>query len=117
MQGLFFETDTGARYVLRFLVLMIGLWTAWRTGRAVAEGWKELPLVVGYVLLLGVLMRFLHFSLFQGPFLSLGYYLIDVVLLLVVAIAGFRQRRTSQMVENYYWLYDRSSMFSWKKKN
>ncbi len=117
MQGLFFETDTGARYVLRFLVFLIGLWTAWRTGRAVADGWKELPLVFAYVLLLGCLMRFLHYALFQGPFLSPGFYLIDIVFLLAFAVAGFRYRRTRQMVENYYWLYDRSSMFSWKNKN
>lgn len=117
MQGLFFETDTGARYVLRFLVLMIGLWTAWRTGRAVAESWSGLPLVFAYTLLLGALMRFLHFSLFQGPFLNIGYYLLDVVLLFVMALIGFRVRRTGQMVDNYYWLYERSSAFSWKKKN
>ncbi|MBT9369460.1 DUF6867 family protein [Rhizobium sp. CSW-27] len=117
MQGLFFESDTGARYVLRFIVLLLGFWTAWRTGRAVAEGWKEPPLVFAYVLLLGVLLRFLHFSLFQGPFLAPGYYLLDVVLLLLFAMAGFRHRRTSQMVENYYWLYERSGTFSWKKKN
>jgi hypothetical protein len=117
MQGLFFESDTGARYVLRFIVLMIGLWTAWRTGKAVAESWKDYPMVIGYVLLLGVLLRFLHFSLFQGPFLSIGFYALDVVLLLIVATAGFRHRRTRQMVENYYWLYEKSSAFSWHKKN
>ncbi|MCO5732081.1 DUF6867 family protein [Rhizobium sp. SSA_523] len=117
MQGLFFETDTGARYVLRFLVLLLGLWTAWRTGRAVAESWKDLPLLAAYVLLLGVLMRFLHYALFQGPFLAPGYYLLDVVLLAVLAYAGFRQRRTRQMVDNYYWLYERTGTFSWKKRN
>jgi len=26
-------------------------------------------------------------------------------------------RRTSQMVNNYYWLYDRTSAFSYKKKD
>jgi hypothetical protein len=40
-----------------------------------------------------------------------------VVLLLIVATAGYRYRRTNQMVNNYYWLYDRTSAFSWKKKN
>ena len=117
MQGLFFETDTGVRYVLRFIVLLIGLWTAWRAGRAAAEGWNNFPHVLVYALLLGVVMRFMHYALFQGPFLSLSYYLIDFVILLVFATIGFRLRRTRQMVQNYYWLYEPTSAFSWKKKD
>ena len=117
MQGLFFESDTGVRYVLRFLVVLLGLWTAWRTGRSVADTWGEYPRVVLYTLALGFGMRFLHYALFGGPFLSGFYYALDVVILLVFASAGFRMRRTTQMVENYYWLYDRSSAFSWKNKD
>ncbi|OHV84513.1 DUF6867 family protein [Rhizobium sp. LCM 4573] len=117
MQGLFFESDTGVRYVLRFLVMLIGFWTAWRTGKAVAEGWSGYPTVVIYTLLLGVVMRFMHYALFQGPFISPFYYIIDTVLLLVFSSAGFRMRRTRQMVQNYYWLYEPTSAFSWKKKD
>jgi hypothetical protein len=62
-------------------------------------------------------MRFLHHALFNGPMLNGFYYTIDVVLLLVFSVAGFRTRRTSQMVNNYYWLYEKSSAFSWKKKD
>lgn len=116
MQGLFFESDTGARYVLRLLVLLLGFWTAWRTGKAVADGWNNYPLVIVYTLLLGFMMRFLHYALFQGPFLSLEYYVIDVALLIVFSTAGFRHRRTQQMTNNYYWLYEKTSPFSWKAK-
>ena len=66
---------------------------------------------------LGVVMRFLHHALFDGPFINGFYYVFDVVLLLVFSSIGFRMRRTSQMVNNYYWLYDRTSAFSYKKKN
>jgi hypothetical protein len=117
MQGLFFESDTGVRYVIRLLVVLIGFWTAWRAGRAVAESWNTYPLVIFYTLLLGVVMRFLHHALFDGPFLSGFYYVIDVVLLLIFSTAGYRYRRTAQMVSNYYWLYEKTSAFSWKKKN
>ncbi|TDK39263.1 hypothetical protein E2F50_03835 [Rhizobium deserti] len=117
MQGLFFESDSGVRYLLRFLVLLIGFWTAWRAGKAVAEGWDNLPTVIVYTLLLGVVMRFLHFALFQGPFISPFYYVVDVVILMVFSVAGFRVRRTRQMVQNYYWLYESTSAFSWKKKD
>ena len=37
MQGLFFESDTGVRTVIRLIVVLIGFWTAWRAGKAVAE--------------------------------------------------------------------------------
>ncbi len=117
MQGLFFESDTGVRMVLRFLVVLLGFWTAWRTGKAVAEGWQGYATVVIYTLLLGVVMRFLHYSLFQGPMLSPLLYGVDVLILLAFSTAGFRLRRTRQMVDNYYWLYDRTSAFSWKKKD
>ena len=117
MQGLFFETDTGVRYVLRVLVLLIGFWTAWRTGKAVAENWQGFGTVVVYTLLLGLVMRFLHYGLFEGPMLNAVYYGIDVVLLLLFSSAGFRLHRTAQMTEKYYWLYDKTSAFSWKKKD
>ncbi len=117
MQGLFFESDTGVRYVLRLLVVLIGFWTAWRTGKAVAEGWSDIGTVVIYTLLLGIVMRFLHYALFQGPFISAPLYVLDVLLLLVFSVAGFRMRRTRQMVQNYYWLYEPTSAFSWKKKD
>lgn len=117
MQGLFFETDTGVRYVLRVLVLLIGIWTAWRTGKAVAEGWDGYTTVVIYTALLAFAMRFLHYALFAGPFISPFYYVIDFALLLVLSTIGFRMRRTRQMVDNYYWLYERTSAFSWKKKD
>ncbi|CAN7427016.1 DUF6867 family protein [Neorhizobium sp. LjRoot104] len=117
MQGLFFESDSGVRYLLRFLVLIIGFWTAWRSGKAAAEGWNGYLTVVVYTLLLGVAMRFLHYALFQGPFISPFYYILDVAILLAFSSAGFRIRRTRQMVQNYYWLYEPTSAFSFKKKD
>ena len=117
MQGLFFETDSGVRYVLRALVVLLGFWTAWRTGKSVADGWGDYSRVVLYTFMLGFVMRFLHHALFAGPVLSPFYYVLDVVLLLVFSTAGFRLRRTNQMVNNYYWLYERSSLFAWKKKD
>lgn len=117
MQGLFFETDTGVRYFLRGLVMLLGFWTAWRSGKAVAEGWNGYGQVVAYSLLLAVAMQFMHYALFQGPFISPFHYGLDLVLLLIFAITGFRIRRTRQMVQNYYWLYEPTSAFSFKKKD
>lgn len=116
MQGLLFETDEGVKLVLRVLVMLLCFWTAWRSGRAAAESWSNYGTAVVYTLLLGFAARFLHFSLFQGPFISPVNYVLDTAVLLVFATAGFRVRRTQQMVSNYYWLYEKSSPFSWKTK-
>jgi hypothetical protein len=117
MQGLFFESDTGVRYFLRGLVVLLGLWTAWRSGKAAAEGWNGYREVVIYTVLLAVGMQFLHYALFQGPFINAFYYVLDLILLAIFAVAGFKLRRTRQMVQNYYWLYEPTSKFSWKKKD
>ncbi|MBF2715162.1 hypothetical protein GOZ78_08420 [Agrobacterium vitis] len=117
MQGLFFDTDDQVRMVLRFLVVLLGFWTAWRTGKAVAENWEGYGRVVIYTLLLALVMRFLHHALFEGPMLDLGLYAMDFVVLLVFSMVGFRQRRTRQMAGNYYWLYEKTSPLSWKKKD
>ena len=116
MQGLLFETDTGVRLILRVLVMLLCFWTAWRSGRAAAEGWSNFGTVLFYTILLGFAARFLHFALFQGPFISAVNYLLDTAVLLVFATLGFRLRRTQQMVSNYYWLYEKASPYTWRSK-
>ncbi|MEN9895139.1 MAG: hypothetical protein RIR97_991 [Pseudomonadota bacterium] len=116
MQGLFFETDSGVKTIIRVMVMLIGFWTAWRAGRSAAEGWKNEGSVVIYTLMLAVAIRFIHHALFDGPMLSLQFYLIDSVVLMVFSLAGYRFTRANQMANNYYWLYEKTSVFSWKKK-
>lgn len=117
MQGLFFEGDAGPLVAIRVIVVLLGFWTAWRAGKAVAESWNNYPLAVVYTFLLAWAMQFLHHALFNGPMLDAFYYIIDFVTLLVFSTAGFRYRRTNQMVNNYYWLYEKTSAFSWKDKH
>ena len=118
MQGLLFETDTTVRYVLRFLVMLGCFWAAWRTGKSAANGWGEIwPNVVISTLLLGIGVRFIHHALFNGPMLSLRFYAIDTVILMFFSILAFRHMRAKQMATNYYWLYEKSGPFAWKKKS
>lgn len=116
MQGLFIESDTGVKTIIRVLVMLIGFWTAWRTGRSAAENWKNEWTVVIYTLMLAVAIRFMHHALFDGPMLSLQLYIIDLIVLMVFSMAGYRFTRANQMANNYYWLYEKTSVFSWKKK-
>jgi hypothetical protein len=69
-----------------------------------------------YVLLLGMAIRFIHFALFDGTLLSLHYYIADTVFLAAFAWAGWRYTRTRQMTTQYYWLYRKTSPFSWDAK-
>ena len=119
MQGLFFETDDTVHMVIRFIVMLLCFWTAWMTGKGASQSWKNYPAVVIYTLLLAVAVRFIHHALFNGPMFygnAVLFYVMDFVVLLVFSTAGYRYTRTNQMVNAYYWLYEKASPFSWKDR-
>ena len=116
MQGILYEEPSFWAFVM--ISILIGGWTAWRTGKSVADGWGELvPHVLVYTLLLGIGIRFVHHALFDGTMFSLHYYIIDTIILMVFAVLGFRFTRTNQMATKYYWLYEKAGPFAWKKKS
>lgn len=80
MQGLLFDSDSGGRLIIRVVIVLLGFWTAWRAGRAVASNWENYPLVVIYCFLIGLGLQFLHHALFNGPVFDVTIYIIDVVL-------------------------------------
>ena len=98
------------------ITIVMGGWTAWRTGRACAETWSGVGRLLAYLVLLGLAIRFAHFALFAGTLLSLHYYLVDTAFLLAIGYAGYRYTRTRQMTTRYYWLYRKTSPFSWAAK-
>ena len=69
MQGILYEEPSALTFAL--ITFVMGGWTAWRTGRAAAESWSDLGVLVTYVALLGVAIRFIHHALFAGTFLSM----------------------------------------------
>lgn len=114
MQGILYEEPSILQFF--FVTCVMGGWTAWRTGKSCAESWDGIGTVVIYTLLLGVAIRFVHHALFDGTMLTFQYYAVDTIVLLVFSVAGFRFWRTRQMANNYYWLYEKASPFSWRKK-
>ena len=68
------------------------------------------------VLILAGAVRFIHFALFEGTLLSLHYYLIDAVVILIIGSLGFRYNRARQMTTQYRWLYERTGPFSWRER-
>lgn len=120
--GLIYETSV---FAFLFVTVIAGGGAAFMIGRAAAKGWKPFSQTALYVLLLSAAIRFLHWGLFagasleswrqaQGSLLSLHYYAIDAVTLLVFAAIGFRYQRTAQMARQYRWLMKKTSPFSWK---
>jgi predicted permease len=114
MQGILYEEPSIWQFL--FITVIMGGWTAWRTGKSCAENWQSMTTLIVYVLLLGVAIRFIHHALFHGSMLTVQYYIVDTAVLLLFAVAGYRFYRTKQMTRMYYWLYEKASPFSWKAR-
>ena len=108
-------SDDGLRVFLA-LTVIIGGGAAFLAGRGLARSWKPFGRVFFYIALLTAAVRFFHYALFDGELLSLYYYLVTYVLLLAVACLGFRWMRTTQMVTQYRWLYERTSLLTWRER-
>ena len=114
MQGILYEEPSVLKFAI--ITLVMGGWTAWRTGKSCASNWNAPSTLVIYIALLGVAIRFIHHALFDVTFLSLHYYLVDTAILMIFGVAGYRYTRTRQMTQSYYWLYRKTSPFSWAAK-
>ncbi len=114
MQGILYEEPSALLFVL--VTGVMGGLAAFQTGRAVAQTWRPASVLLPYMLLLGVAVRFLHFALFEGTMLAPHYYLVDTAILLVAAFLGWRVRRARQMATQYSWIYERAGPFGWRLK-
>lgn len=114
MQGILYEEPSIWQFF--FVTCLLGGGAAWMTGRACAQTWRSFVSLVLYLLLLGISVRFIHHALFNGTMFSPQYYIVDTVVLLIIGSLGFRYTRTNQMVTQYHWLYERSSLLGWKPK-
>jgi len=112
MQGILY--DDFSVYIFILVTLIMGGATGFSTGKAIALTWRPgLHLVVS-ALGLGFGVRFIHFALFGASFLTLQYYTIDTLLVLLAGFAGFRLTRVRQMTTRYRWLYRATGPFGWK---
>jgi Flp pilus assembly protein protease CpaA len=103
-------------WVFVILTIIGGGGAAYMGGRSLALGWKPLWMLVVYMCIFGAGLRFLHFALFQDTLTSLYYYIVQTLVILVFAWAGYQMTRASQMTEQYPWLYEKTGPFSWRNK-
>lgn len=114
MQGILYEEQSVGLFIL--ITCLLGGWAAWMTGKACAQTWRPYFVLIGYLLPLGLAVRFIHYALFEGTLLSLHYYLVDTAVLIIIGSFAYRYTRTNQMIQQYSWLYERASLLSWKAK-
>jgi len=112
--GELYATESWLQIVL--VTGVLGGGAAWLTGRAIAETWRPYWHVLVYVALLGAAVRFIHFALFQAHLLSLPSYAVDTLYFIVVGSLAFRITRTTQMVRQYPWAYERTGLTSWRNR-
>jgi len=111
-----FLNDQRSMWVFFFVNIGLGGGAAALAGRAIAATWRPWWHVVTYMLLLGLAVRFIHFSIYQSVFLSLHYYLVDAVVCLIAGLLSFRLTRVGQMVTCYNWINQRAGAWSWRSR-
>ena len=94
----------------------LACWAAWMTGRAIAGTWRSFASCLLYSIPLAMFVRFIHYALFEGPFLSPVHFIADLVVLAIIVVVAFRYTRTGQMVSQYGWLYERATPLSWRNR-
>jgi hypothetical protein len=103
-------------FVFLALTVILGAGAAFLSGRGLARSWKPFGRRVFDMALLAAAVRFFHYALFDGELLSAYYYLVTYVILAAAACLGFRAMRTTQMVTQYRWLYERTSPLTWRDR-
>jgi len=100
-----------------FLVtVLLGGGASLLSGRAIAQSWRPRWQIIVYTLILGGVVRFLHFSLFDGTLLSLHFYAIDAAICMAAGMIGFRLARRAQMIEQYSWINETSGPWRWRRR-
>ena len=102
--------------VFVILTVINGGGAAFLAAQGLARSWKPFWRVYFYMALLAAAVRFFHYALFDGKLLSLYYYLVTYAVMLAAGMLGFRVMRTTQMVTQYRWLYERTSPLTWRDR-
>jgi hypothetical protein len=102
--------------VFVLVTVVMGGGAAWLAGRATAAAWRPWWHLVGFMLILALAVRFIHFAVFDSKLLSLHYYLVDAAVCLLFGWLGFRLMRATQMATRYSWINERAGPFRWRRR-
>lgn len=96
--------------------LLLGF-AAFLTGQAISDTWRPLWQAIASAFGLALAARFLDFSLFNGPLLSLPAFLAAWAWLALVTAVAWRLTLAHNMVRQYPWLYEPAGPFSWRRRD
>src|ERR1044072_5700780 len=102
MNGILYEEDYDGLFLL--VTVAMGGGARRLAVRAIAATWRPWLHVAGYMLILGLAVRFIHFALFDGTLLSPQFYAVDTIICLIFGFLGFRATRVAQMTTQYGWI-------------
>jgi hypothetical protein len=111
-----FLYEEGSFGVFVLVTIILGGGAAILAGRAIAATWRPWWQVVAYGFVLAGAVRFIHFSLYGGTFLSLHYYLVDSMFCIVFGYLGFKAARARQMITQYRWLNESDGLMRWRRR-
>ena len=111
---LLYEENSFGVFVL--VTVLLGGGAAALSGRAIALTWRPWWQVIAYSYILGAVVRFFHFSLFDGTLLSAHYFLVDSLVCMAFGFLGFRAARAGQMVTQYRWLNEPDGFLRWRRR-
>jgi Domain of unknown function (DUF6867) len=115
MAGILWADSPYGLLTFVLITLILGGAGAWATGRAMAQTWRPMPMLLPYMVLLTAGVRFLHYALYGEPLLSLQFFAVAYVWTMLVAALGYRAMRAGQMATQYSWAYDRVGL-NWRAK-
>jgi predicted permease len=98
-----YDAGPNGHWIFLLVTVVLGGSAAFVSGKAIAETWRPFWQVIAYGLLLGLVVRFVHFALYEEVLLSLRNYIVDCAVLLALAILGYTLARRGQMATQYGW--------------
>ena len=115
MAGVVYSDTHWGLVTFVLLTLILGGAGAWASGRALAQTWRPVAMILIYMLFLTAGVRFLHYALYDESLLSVQFFVIAYVWDAVVALLGYRTMRVQQMATQYSWAYERAGL-NWRLK-
>jgi ABC-type transport system involved in multi-copper enzyme maturation permease subunit len=108
--------DEDSIWIFLLVSIVLGGGASALAGRAIATTWRPWWQVVVYGFILGIAVRFIHFSVFNGTLVSAYYYLVDTAVCVAFGFLGFQTSRAAQMVAQYRWLNEPAGLLRWRRK-
>ena len=108
--------DENALWIFILVTIVLGGGASALAGRAIATTWRPVWQVVVYGFILGIAVRFIHFSVFNGTLVSLHYYLVDTAFCIAFGFWAFRLRAPRRWLRNIAGSMEPAGWLRWRRR-